>query len=732
MKRTLPLALSAVSVLLAIALIVVSILYAVSAPKTEATFTPAVVLSNEVKAQNEYYVDPVSGRNGNPGTKERPFKSLDYAFKAVETFKDQTTGDMSVVLNDGTYYLEDTLTLGPNVDLADGRTFILKAADNAEPVLSGGIKVTDWESVQLNGKEVLKASVPQLDSARSLWVNDVPAQLAFDDGDETHAVPLTNEDGAANMEASGYEWDFYPQIEVNDYSALASVQGITVKGKNLRELKNPSQLEIYTHRLWKNFIFCAEYVAGENNAVMDQGAFNYVMTAMANDIQASAHNVSWYPLPTGWRTGGTHYNERVILYNDVSFIDHPGEFCFDEQEKAVYYYPREGETAENMQAYLPRLEQTVSIGNGLSGGMLNDFAVDGITFSHGAQSVIRKDGGFGTSQANVYYGATGQETESAHMYIGRAQNVRITDCNFVNNEGAAITVWDATDTISIEKCNFENLGSSAIILGNPVSANNTQDYTQNIKILDNTITKIGLWQHSAPAITTFYTRDVEIGYNEISDVPYAGISTGWGWYFNYASTYNKNTSIHHNKIGRFAMVLSDTAGIYTLGQNVDSEIMYNYIYEQYEEYGGIYHDEGSCGWTTVYNLIDNLSGSAQDGRIAPFHINANIAPEGTPRAGKPTTYNIAVNFNYYVTGGRGSAFGADSSCSTNINAEYGTAGANTYGGEFSVAIENFNKGINADEVASLAVLPQGWSENVVTGLKAVLPKEIIAAAGVRD
>ena len=54
--------------------------------------------------------------------------------------------DVTVILADGTYRLEDPLRFGPADGGRNGHKVLWTAAEGAEPVLSGGLPVTGWKS----------------------------------------------------------------------------------------------------------------------------------------------------------------------------------------------------------------------------------------------------------------------------------------------------------------------------------------------------------------------------------------------------------------------------------------------------------------------------------------------------------------------------------------------------------------------------------------------------------
>lgn len=70
-----------------------------------------------------------------------------------------------------------------------------------------------------------------------------------------------------------------------------------------------------------------------------------------------------------------------------------------------------------------------------------------------------------------------------------------------------------------------------------------------------------------------YVRDINIEHNEISEVPYSGISLGWDG----PKPVNcmRNNRVHANLIHHYAKHMYDVAGIYTLGSQPKSYVTEN-------------------------------------------------------------------------------------------------------------------------------------------------------------
>ena len=99
-----------------------------------ALFLGAAVANAAVQAT--FYVAP-DGSDSNKGTKEAPFKTITQAQKAVRAINGSMTGDIEVILRDGTYQLPATVNFTEADGGKDGNYVRYKAADGENPLITG-------------------------------------------------------------------------------------------------------------------------------------------------------------------------------------------------------------------------------------------------------------------------------------------------------------------------------------------------------------------------------------------------------------------------------------------------------------------------------------------------------------------------------------------------------------------------------------------------------------------
>jgi hypothetical protein len=122
-----------------------------------------------------------------------------------------------------------------------------------------------------------------------------------------------------------------------------------------------------------------------------------------------------------------------------------------------------------------------------------------------------------------------------------------------------------------------------------------------------------------------------IEHNELTDMPYSGVSVGWGW----ADVDNvaRDNVVRYNRVWNVLHTEADGGGLYTLSRQPGTLLAENYIFDivRYPwlggyEINGIFLDEGSNLITVRDNVYENIDD-------ADLRVNVpgpdNVFPDAT-------------------------------------------------------------------------------------------------------
>ena len=580
--------------------------------------TAICILCSHWLLAGEIWISP-KGSDFNDGTCQSPKATLTSALRQAREWRrtedNRIQGGITIYMEGGTYAFYEPVFIRPEDSGTKESPTIIRSVGDEKVILSGGISINGWKK---QGK-VWVADVPVFNGRpldfRQLWVNGKKAVRARDVEDFEKMNRICSVD------------------EKNEilYVPAVSIRRLIDNKGNLKA----KYAEMVLHQMWcvANLRIRSVEVQGDSAAIRFH--------------QPESRIQFEHPWPRPMVTTDGH-NSAFYLTNARELQDVPGEWYHDIDARKVYYYPREGEKMQEAEVIVPAVETLVRVEGTLDRPVCH-IRFEKITFSY-TTWMRPSEKRHIPLQAGMYL-TDGYRIDPKMQrdYL----NHPLDNQGWLGRPAAAVRVA-AAGAIDFEHCHFEHLGSTGVdyeeavqggvvrgclfrdIAGNgllvgsfspaahethlPYDPADRREVCTQQHINNCYFTEIGNEDWGCLAIAAGYVGDVNIEHNEISEVPYSGISLGWGW----TQTVNcmRNNRVHANLIHHYAKHMYDVAGIYTLGSQPKSYVTENCVHSIYKpgyvhdpnHWFYLYTDEGSSfitvrdNWTEGEKYLQNANG----------------------------------------------------------------------------------------------------------------------------
>jgi len=501
------------------------------------------------------------GSDANPGTKEKPFATIERAREEVRKLKGKNIG-VTVYLRGGRYFLDDALSFGPEDSGWEGSPAVYRGFPGEEVRIIGGKEVKGFKLLEDPG--VLE-KLPE-NARGSVWVADLKESGITDYGKLVNRGFGAARPGALEIIFNGKIMTLarWPNDGWLRVAGITRVDGVSrnaeyQKGKFVYSGDRPER--------WKGEkeIWVKGYL-GVNQP--------YALTHMkVSGIDTGEKTISLLPntLPgthPGWAEGPVAKNHPYYVYNLLSELDAPGEWYLDRDTGKLYFYPP-GDIKES-EVIAATLDKPLAVFDGASNIVLFGLVLEG-TWRHG----VEIKGG----RNNIVAACTIRNTGQWAVSIKSGWGHTVTGCDMydMGEGGVALDGGDRKKLIpgghTVENNHIYRFNRFCGGYRQAAQINGIgQRVSHNV-------------MHDSPhQMIYFNANDHVIEYNELHDGPHEGREIGamyiYGepWYLMSRGTVTRNNFFHHISVHSSPNLTHGLNGIHVDAMNAGLVFTGNIFY----------------------------------------------------------------------------------------------------------------------------------------------------------
>ncbi|RDS83502.1 right-handed parallel beta-helix repeat-containing protein [Dyella monticola] len=511
---------------------------------------------------------------------------------AIRAHRDAGAITTDVILLDGIYRLSHTMHLDNRDSGAPGHPICWHAAARAHPVLIGSRHVTGARE----GQYWEFALQPDEEAASSIYLH---GQRRLPDATDACPDCKVDENGLFNIP---------PAV--------------------MQRLQAGSLARV--HVRWRDF-HCRITALGNDQVSLAQPCWHNTAIDSRNDWKVASPFGKYYHAMDGFDDLGGMPRE-------------PGTYTVDTARHRLHYLPHADELPQTPTIDIPVLETLLSVA-GTHEKPVHDLVFEGIDFANTSWHQARTDDGYVSLQAGYLVQGRGRQTLpdngegmtriNSAVSIRAGRNIVFDHDTFHHLAAAGIAFVDDSHGVAITHSRFTDIGGGAIFVGDITAHPPDADAkTSDVLIADNQIDHVALTYRDNVAIMAGFVNGLDLLHNTITDLPYSGISVGWGWNFEGTGPVQSAIHIVGNRVERVMLQLADGGAIYTQGESTPgtSCITRNAIDMHHSGEGnGIYLDEHSFNFDVERNVVLGAWISAW----ADWSGNLRIAHNWTDSKGTP-------------------------------------------------------------------------------------------------
>lgn len=530
-------------------------------------------------ADNADYYVATNGKDSNPGTKNNPFATIEAARDALR--KDIVKGldaPKVVLIREGEYFISRPIEFTTQ-DSGNKRYSITYAAyPGEEAVITGGKKITGWTKTS-DGKWITTVQ----DVKDGKWF----FRDLYKNGRRCTRSRHPN---------TGY---FKAKDKVNMINTFEFYPG------DLKEWNNLNEIEL---------VFLHDWSIARAKIEKVDTIKNHVKTA--KDIA----------LDTWWLGLGRLPDEPYFVENSIEFVDTPGEWFLDKKSGQLTYFPHPKEDINDAEFIAPTEIQFLNVqGDGEKGKFVENLHFEGLSFKYSGWLLPNenylalqacfcvKEGKF-TDNPNIT-----RYSPPCVIEFESAKNCSLKKLTVAHLGQSAIRMKNFCRDNTVTECLVTDIAANGIMLGmasfehmineKPWSQADPEQAGGQNTVSNCIVEKCGQEFYGAVGLWIGLSDHNVMRNNLVRDLPYTGISLGWSW--SGAKTSCHSNRIEYNHVHDVMIILSDGAGIYTLGRQDNTVLRGNLVHDvvgtkAHAPNNALRWDRGGSEMLIEHNFVYNI------------------------------------------------------------------------------------------------------------------------------
>jgi len=575
----------------------------------ERDYQPIQVVDN---GQVVFYVAP-NGNDRNPGTKDKPFATLERAREAVREAKNTKKEPITVFVRGGVYYLSEPIMFTAEDSGKSDAPITYAAYKDETPIISGAIKFNLKWSEYKDG--IMKAEIPAVKEGKleftQLFINGKRQQLAR-----------------------------YPNYNAeNPLITGPSSSRDALSPERVKRWSNPPPT-LFQRGVPKGGKGGFAFVHGLSSHRW--GSLHYRITGVNDEGEVQLE-------------GGDQINRDAVLHDEFRYVenvfeelDAPNEWYLDTKQGVLYYMPPEGMNLAKVKVEAVVLKQLFEFRGSMENPVKN-ITLRGLNITHTTHTFLDKYEPLLRGDWSI--------VRAGAVFIEGAEDCAVEDCFFDAVGGNGVFISKYNRRVKVAGCKFTEAGDSAICLVGDVNAVHSpstwdnhiknpartpgpkaSNYPANCFIHNNLIHDIGIIGKQTAGVFISMAEEITVSHNTIYDIPRAGICINDGCWGGHIIEYNdvfstvRETGDHgpFNSWGRdrhWGIEDNDLRKSLSKLDSHKTTIIRNNRFRHHGSHSwGIDLDDGSSNYHIYNNLCLGMSIKFREGYYRTVENNIIVGP----------------------------------------------------------------------------------------------------------